>query len=47
MLRRIADSGQSNCAAAKAGVEAAMFLLGDGAGYITGTTAHVNGGMYV
>jgi 3-oxoacyl-[acyl-carrier protein] reductase len=25
----------------------AMFLLGDGAGYVTGTTIHVNGGMYM
>lgn len=26
--------------------EAVKFLCGDGAGYITGTTLHVNGGMY-
>lgn len=26
---------------------AVAFLLGDGAGYVTGTTLHVNGGMYM
>ncbi|MCP3979954.1 MAG: 3-oxoacyl-ACP reductase FabG [bacterium] len=26
---------------------AVLFLVGDGAGYVTGTTLHVNGGMYM